>query len=188
VWVKWRGERVVIRKLSRNALGRSSSRHFAQAFTNTGQQGCDGIGAVKPAYRKVNPRLPVPIDLGDERIAVAVGTTIADRPPYRTVRAFILCTAINRLSSSMLLFALFFGGCRWNAVPTALPFRFQVRGNPKIRGSPQQRLRTWAAADCSLSVAYAPPDPTGTHHAFLYFSCIYRSSPPLIEPQFRFRF
>jgi len=30
-------------------------------------------------YRKVNPRLPVPIDLGDERITVAVGTTIADR-------------------------------------------------------------------------------------------------------------
>src|SRR5664279_2299852 len=37
-------------------------------------------------YRKVNPRLPVPIDLGDERITVAVGTTIADRPPHRTVR------------------------------------------------------------------------------------------------------
>ena len=37
-------------------------------------------------YRKVNPRLPVPIDLGDERITVAVGTTIADRSPHRTVR------------------------------------------------------------------------------------------------------
>jgi len=44
------------------------------------------IGAVKPAYRKVNPRLPVPIDLGDERITFAVGTTIADGPPRAVSR------------------------------------------------------------------------------------------------------
>jgi len=33
-----------------------------------------------------------------------------------------------------VLFALFFGVCRWNAVPTGLPFRFQVRGNPRYGG------------------------------------------------------
>jgi len=42
-----------------------------------------------------------------------------------------LCTAMKFFD---VLFALFFGVCRWNAVPTGLPFRVQVRGNPRYGG------------------------------------------------------